>query len=109
LKNDEYIKLIKGVRKFVKNHNVPIHGFITAFMDTNVENLDPISIHGPAIIKKSNLNVMIAALRRNKLHGHCLIYMLGKLIALQHYEEGEKVDLPIECKEKELLPNDEVD
>ena len=51
--------------------------------------------------------MIVGGFLNDKLHGYCLTYMQGKLESLQHYEEGEKVDLPIIHIENHPLPDDE--
>ena len=78
-------------------------GFVTGFTDSDLSR-----VHGYAIVKQTNMKVIIGGYLNDKLHGYCLTYEHGKLESLQHYEEGEKVDLPIVHKENYSLPDDEV-
>ena len=70
--------LIEESRKFVKNlFNVPTQGFITSYMDSDLK-----IINGVAIVKQSDLRVLICAFIHNKLHGYCLTFKSGKLETL---------------------------
>ena len=77
-------KLLLGNRKFVRNHYVPEKdAFLTCFMN------DELTLsHGYCITKQSDLSVYFCSYLEFQLHGFCLIFKFGKLIALVHYVEG---------------------
>ena len=77
-----------GNRIFVRNHYIPAKdAYLTCFMDQ-----DLINMHGYCISKHNDLKVMVCSFLEFHIHGYCLTFKFGKLISLDHYEEGNIIE-----------------
>ena len=78
------------------------YGFVTCFADEDIK-----EIQGPALIKQSDLKVLVCSYLNKKLHGNCLTFKYGKLESIEKYEESQLVDEPMMYQENMVVPNDE--